>query len=838
MPVQFAQPISQFVNPNSVEISQILRDRYLTNFAMQDELQQKLLELQTAPFAGDVAARNKLEQNINSKIQEFSNRGDYENLTMGVANLAREYQNTATPIAQNRSLYQADVEEKQKLLQAGTIKESDYEGWLKESKRRYDPTVGDYVDYTGVEFDENGRAKSGSFYTPTTIAHFVDVQGEILEQLNSLKEIKEGGRTVKEYHTIDGIEYAITEQNQIKEYVPQELVRQVTENVLNRPDVKSYMAQQARYGVIDLDDQSMTQTLLSYSAKMQNGSNQDREISTKLQQIAQQGTPGQKRKALEQAMYSSDYGRYFSMGMNARRPSVYGGGLEMEYSQAYIARLKSEEAAATGAGVLLIPGATQEFSSPLGDATKTGATEQTIAEAETKARGNSNVAVMTLLEMEGMAQKLPGAALGATTQAELLRNQFATMDAAGAYKFSQQYNVSLQTIEQVRTAVQSQNVILESAKVARQYAVEQAGYTPAIILQKAREEGGLRLGQVTTEQDRTNLAESVASSILANYKGGEVGTVYGAGSAAMGALSGAGMGSSYSTAKPERTQIDNAVTLGLVTEALLAASPGMGRADAEKYAINAITNVKSGKSTAKPSDVGRLIAKATKEVRSNYEDILRTSTMGALKLPEIYPTEGVPKQVMTQLNTIHKDKTGEHFAAATTNTGESVETLLGGPEEALNYRVDNIVLAKAKTEDGRIETMYRVKFKPTEGVDADQVPAVFIPANNMVSYLPQEAAQTMYQLSNTPADKIIDQALQKTIYTPGAASQGVVVTSQSNGYNLNFKFLPTIDQNGNVGSFDQIQMTGTTPNGQVDYIFASEQEFYETYNDLQLRLFR
>ncbi len=836
MPVQFAQPISQFVNPNSVEISQVLRDRYLTNFAMQDELQQKLLELQTAPFAGDIAARNKLEQDVNSKIQEFANRGDYENLTIGVANLAREYQNTATPIAQNRSLYQADREEKQKLLDAGKITESDYEGWVKEARRKYDPTVGDYVDYTGVEFDENGRAKSGSFYSPRGIAQFVDVQGEILEQLNSLKEIKEGGYTVQGYQTgADGIEYAVTKQGQIKEYVPQELVRQVTENVLNRPDVKSYMSQQARYGVIDLDDESMTQTLLSYSAKMQNGDDQDREISTRLQQIAEQGTPGQKRKALEQAMYSSDYGRYFSMGMNARRPSVYGGALEMEYSQAYIARLKSEEAAAEGAGVLLIPGATQEFSSPLGDATKTGASEQTIAEAETKARGNSNVAIMTLLGMEGMAQKLPGANFGATTQAELLRNQFATMDAAGAYAFSQQYQIPLQTIEQVRTAVQSQNIVLESAKAARQHAAEQAGYTPAAILQKAREEG-LRLGQVTTEQDKINLAESVALATVDDYIT-RLNVVYGAGSAAMGALGGTGLGGSYTTKRPI-SQRDREVSIELITETLLAAAPSMGRADAERYAINAVTNVISGKTTASPSEAGRLIARAKNNAISTYEEVLKTSTMGALRLPEIYPTEGVPKQVMTQLNTIYKDKTGEQFAAATTNTGASVETLLGGPEEAINYRVDNIVLAKAKTEDGRVETMYRVKFKPTEGVDAEQVPAVFIPANNMVSYLPSEAAQTMYQLSNTPADKIIDLALQKTIYAPGAASQGVVITSRSNGYNLNFKFIPSIDQNGNVGSFDQIQMTGTTPKGQVDHIFESEQEFYETYNDLQLRLFR
>lgn len=831
MPVQFAQPISQFVNPNSVEISQILRDRYLTNFAMQDELQQKLLELQTAPFAGDVAARNKLEQNINSRIQEFSNRGDYENLTMGVANLAREYQNTATPIAQNRSLYQADVEEKQKLLQAGTIKESDYEGWVKESKRRYDPTVGDYVDYTGVEFDENGKAKSGSFYTPTTIAQFVDVQGEILDQLNALKEIKEGGYTVQGYQTgADGIEYAVTKQGQIKEYVPQELVRQVTENVLNRPDVKSYMAQQSRYGVIDLDDESMTQTLLSYSAKMQNGSDQDREISTRLQQIAQQGTPGQKRKALEQAMYSSDYGRYFSMGMNARRPSVYGGALEMEYSQAYIARLKSEEAAAEGAGVLLIPGATQEFSSPLGDATKTGASEQTIAEAETKARGNSNVAVMTLLGMEGMAQKLPGAALGATTQAELLRNQFAGMDAAGAYKFSQQYNVPLQTIEQVRTAVQSQNVILESAKVARQYAAEQSGYTPAAILQRAREEKGLRFEQlkgITTDEQRLELARVLSYSSASTFQE---------------AAPSLGPSKDYGVVRGETRPIgasptDRNVALGLITEVLM--QTGIGRAEAEKIAIEGmVTKAKRNRSLGIGENMSNIFGEVIGEAQEKYSETLRQTTLGAMRLPEIYPTEGVPKQVMTQLNTIYKDKTGEQFASAATNTGESVQTLLGGPEEALNYRVDNIVLAKARTEDGRVETMYRVKFKPTEGVDADQVPAVFIPANSMVSYLPQEAAQTMYQLSNTPADKIIDQALQKTIYTPGAASQGVVVTSQSNGYNLNFKFLPTIDQNGNVGSFDQIQMTGTTPNGQVDHVFESEQEFYETYNDLQLRLFR
>lgn len=826
MPVQYQPYKSMFVSQFSPEIAGILKERYTKNFAMQDEVAQHLASLQTADFEGDMAAKKKLEQDIQDRLQSFSQRGDYENMTMDIARTASDYQSKATPLMQNYQLYSADREEKQKLLDAGRITQFDYEGWVKEAKRKYDPTVGDYVDYTGVEFDENGRVKSGSFYAPRGIAQFVDVQGEILEQLNSLKEIKEGGRTVKAYDTIDGVEYAITEQNQIKEYVPQELVRQVTENVLNRPDVKSYMAQQARYGVIDLDDESMTQTLLSYSSKMQNGSNQDREISTKLQQIAQQGTPGQKRKALEQAMYSSDYGRYFSMGMNARRPSVYGGALEIEYSQAYIARLKDEGTSVANSDVVLTRGVSQAVNSPLGDATHTGASEQTLATAENKAFANSSTAVELFVKQSGLQDILP--------PVPNLVDRFAKMDAAGAYKFAKEYGVDAQLVQRTMVEVQRQRIVSDAAREAREVAAAQAGYTPSAILQRAREEKGLRFDQlqgITTNEQRLELARDLSRNSTQRFQspepiGGGIYNLIRSGLPDIPGLSGS------STSQESIT--DRNVTLGLITEVIM--QTGVGRAEAEKLAIQGMATKSEEGRFPMTSNVGGDMMNIFREVISEsgqkYNEALRQATSGFVSLPEIHPTEGDAKKIMGQLNEIFKDKGATEFSAAATNTGESVEGILGGPDKAGNYRVSNMTLAKAVTSSGGVETMYRVTFKPEDGPSI----STFIPADNMVAYLPPDAAQTMYQISNTPADRILDQAMQKIIHAPGVAAQrGATVVTRSNGYSLNFRFVPIIAGDNNaVQGFQAIEMTGTGPRGPINHTFQNEEDFYRNYNNFQL----
>lgn len=325
MPVQFAQPISQFVNPNSVEISQILRDRYLRSFAAQDELQQKLLELQTAPFAGDVAARNALIADTNKKLGEFAERGDYENLTVPIANVARETSKKFTPLAQNYAAYEKAKQVEQERMLRGDITRAQYDRWLERSKYTYDQASGDYSAYTGVQFDDMGNAIQSSFYTHTPIAAAVDVDKEILTVLNTLEREKTGGSVTSGYDDQGGLIFYVQKEGQIVERVSPERVDAAVREVLNRSNVRSYLDQEAEFQIFDLNDQELN-VLLGQKAQSRNPS-----ISG-LAADAMRGSTGNKRSALKEIMDVENTSKYLTYGRNIVGPgSRYGGGVTRKF---------------------------------------------------------------------------------------------------------------------------------------------------------------------------------------------------------------------------------------------------------------------------------------------------------------------------------------------------------------------------------------------------------------------------------------------------------------------------------------------------------------------------
>ncbi len=325
MPVQFAQPISQFVNPNSVEISQILRDRYLRSFAAQDELQQKLLELQTAPFAGDVAARNALIADTNKKLGEFAERGDYENLTVPIANVARETSKKFTPLAQNYAAYEKAKQVEQERMLRGDITRTQYDRWLERSKYTYDQASGDYSAYTGVQFDDTGNAIQSSFYTHTPIAAAVDVDKEILTALNTLEREKTGGSVSSGYDEQGGLIFYVEREGQIVERVSPERVDAAVREVLNRSNVRSYLDQEAEFQIFDLNDQELS-VLLGQKAQSRNQSIRG------LAADAMRGSTGDKRSALKEIMDVENTSKYLTYGRNIVGPgSRYGGGVTRRF---------------------------------------------------------------------------------------------------------------------------------------------------------------------------------------------------------------------------------------------------------------------------------------------------------------------------------------------------------------------------------------------------------------------------------------------------------------------------------------------------------------------------
>lgn len=328
-------PLSQFVDPGSTEIAEVLKNKYLAAYQTSDQTGQALSQLTVADFANDQKMYNDLYNNTRSALDAIAERGDYENMFVPVNTLARQYRESATPLANNYSRYMTDVQEKQKLLQDGKITKKDYDGWLRRSKLKMGED--DYEQYSGLEIDDTGRINNNSYYSPTQIAQYVDIQGEIIDALNKIPKVKEGGYEVKmigsaaDFEETQGrypadMQFAITKQGQIIEGVPQNVVAAVTRQILDRPDVAAYMEQSADFATLDMDEQSMNQVLAREIAMLKDEDSPEARASADvLMNVLQTGSTGTKRRAVRAAKINNERVSYLGTALASRQPSVYGG---------------------------------------------------------------------------------------------------------------------------------------------------------------------------------------------------------------------------------------------------------------------------------------------------------------------------------------------------------------------------------------------------------------------------------------------------------------------------------------------------------------------------------
>ena len=331
------KPLSQFVDPMSTETSAMLKERYLHNFQAQDAISQSMSDLTVASFENDQRMYNDLYNTTRSELDGLSEKGDYENMFMPVSRLAKSYRETASPLVENYTRYQTDKEAKEKMLEEGKITSSDYQGWLKKS--RLTEQDGDYAAYKGIELDENGRVNKSSMYGGTSIAQYVDVQQEILDALNDIPEVKRGGYTVKGYEQgPDGLVYAVEKEGQIEEYIPQEAVMAVTNNILNRPDVSAYMQQTADFTTLDMDEGTIDNILAKHAYDLRE--REETAGADAVDRIRSTEALGNKRRAARAIAYNKDASNYLGTALATRQPSAYGGSYKMTYADALNKKLE------------------------------------------------------------------------------------------------------------------------------------------------------------------------------------------------------------------------------------------------------------------------------------------------------------------------------------------------------------------------------------------------------------------------------------------------------------------------------------------------------------------
>lgn len=265
MPYQFKDYVDTYVDPQTVKISEILRDRYMQNFQANDQLAMAVDQMQAAlPFEKDVARKKELQAKIDNTLGQIVDAGDLENATFAISNAARNFAKEYAPIKQNYDAWQGALTDLQKRLGAK-------ENGINAEQLKYAPAFM-AKGYKGFEIDEaTGRVKEGTMFKAPTIYSDPDVMSLIKSSMEILHPDSYKG-TLKEVAIGDGTLELTTTDGVTK--IDLEKVRDVLEPVMKRPDVANYfeqLAQMKTYAILQSADmpQILNTQIATYQAAIE-----------------------------------------------------------------------------------------------------------------------------------------------------------------------------------------------------------------------------------------------------------------------------------------------------------------------------------------------------------------------------------------------------------------------------------------------------------------------------------------------------------------------------------------------------------------------------------------
>lgn len=267
MPYKFGEFVSQYVDPQSIKISELLQNRFMENFKSHDQLALAVDQMQAAlPFENDLAKKKELQAHLDETLSKLTDRGDFENLGFVIHKEAKDFGRKYAPIKQNYDLYQSAMQDLQK---RATSKENG----INPEQLKYAPgwMLG---DYKGFETDpETGRLKEGTMFTPKVVYSDPKIMDRIKDRLSILVKHDYKVENVKVGQGEDG-KFKISSGSQIIE-VKQTDVDKVIQAVLEESDVKAYVNQLAEmktYAVTSSQDP--TEALMGQAQSYQNAIDQ------------------------------------------------------------------------------------------------------------------------------------------------------------------------------------------------------------------------------------------------------------------------------------------------------------------------------------------------------------------------------------------------------------------------------------------------------------------------------------------------------------------------------------------------------------------------------------
>lgn len=238
MPYKFGEYVSTYVDPQSVKISETLRDRFVQNFQANDQLTMAVDQLQAASmFESDVQKKKELQRLTENELAKLAEQGNYENLGMAIAKQTKDYVQAKAPIEQNYKAVQSYLSEFNKGLEKG-----DYTPEHQKYLSDYMLKTGTGDRYKGFELDpETGKPTEGSMWKGPTLYKDPKIMDKISKAAGMLHE-RRFGSVVERVAQGEGGMYA-TEKGGTLSKIEQADIDAAWAAVLAEPGTKAYFDQ-------------------------------------------------------------------------------------------------------------------------------------------------------------------------------------------------------------------------------------------------------------------------------------------------------------------------------------------------------------------------------------------------------------------------------------------------------------------------------------------------------------------------------------------------------------------------------------------------------------------
>jgi hypothetical protein len=231
MPYKFGEYVSQYVDPKSIEIGETLHNRYMDSFKANDQLAMAVDQMQAAlPFENDMMKKKELQAQLDTKLAQLADRGDFENLGFVIHKEAKDFARKYAPIKENYTRYASAMTELQESIKKGDVNEE------------YASLFPSYMvkGYKGFETGADGKVVAGSMYSAPTAVKDPKILDKLQKALAILKP--ETFKSKITGYTGEGNMYKFTTENEVIE-IRKEDVQDVIDTVLAEPDVKAYVNQ-------------------------------------------------------------------------------------------------------------------------------------------------------------------------------------------------------------------------------------------------------------------------------------------------------------------------------------------------------------------------------------------------------------------------------------------------------------------------------------------------------------------------------------------------------------------------------------------------------------------